>query len=337
MTKKRFSAVGEWEGPEYPELGQIESAVDALKAKGVSAYYGRADDPSDEPIPPEPPPDRHISPGGVHIMLGDNNYYGEYLNILAQAGKPVGCIKSMEDGGLLEAKSASSETVTIWRGTVVEPPGKEGSDFPSRNWYFDSLEECQNSARWWVSQCYPRWEKNPADFFEIINEPNEATDEQLNWLIEWLYTAMVDANAHGFKVGIGSFSSGCPPEPHMMKMLDLLDTCARTGNILCMHDGATTDPLSFRAAYPGAAMRYRMWKQMADDAGKAFPLVALTEVYAYGNISDPEYWNDWRWYLAEMKRDTYCLGACWFTIGQFGTINFAGKPLEKYTEMQLGI
>lgn len=46
MVKKRFSAVGEWEGPEYPELGQIESAVNSLKTKGVSAYYGRADDPS---------------------------------------------------------------------------------------------------------------------------------------------------------------------------------------------------------------------------------------------------------------------------------------------------
>lgn len=331
MTQRASCIV---EGPSeeslQPELGVIQAQMLSLAAKpGVTAIFSRYDDAA--PEPPIPPPTRNVSLGGVHIHPGDHNYYGEYLNILAQAGKPVGCVKTMEDGGLLEAKSASSETMTIWRNTI------DNDDFPSVNWNFATSEECKASARWWLSLCYPIWEKNPADYYEIVNEPNETTNEQLEWMIEWLITAIVDANSHGFKLGIGSFSSGCPSESHMIRMLDMIEMCAISGNILCMHDGATQDPLSFRASYPGSALRYRLWKQMADNAGKLFPQVALTEVYAYGNMNDPEYWNDWAWYLNEMKRDAYCLGACWFTIGDFGTVNFAGKPLMKYTELQLGL
>lgn len=328
MTKKRFSAVGEWEGPEYPELGQIESAVNSLRAQGVTAYYGRADDPSDEPIPPEPPEPPPItasmSKGGVHIVGGNHTYYMDYLTLLAEAGKPVSTIMAMEDGGISEAIAVCPDTITFWRNSI------DGNDFPLINWLFTSTEQCKASALDWMSKCYPIWNLNPAKYYLPINEPNPTTQDDVHWMTEWLTYAIEDANPRGYKLCVGGFSAGTPDYWQMEQMLDFVEMCALSGNVIGVHDWA------IQSMAPDASLRYRKWDEMLVKAGKARAYYAIVEAYNYMAINQ-FYWDNWAWYLRELKKDSVCLGACWYTIGDSASINFAGKPLEQYTELQLGI
>lgn len=334
MSKKRFSAVGEWDGPEYPELAQIESAVNSLRAQGVAAYYGRADD---EPyIPPEPPPVTvPMSKGGVHIHSGNREGYGDYLRLLTDAGKPVSLVKVVAGGSFGEAKDVSPLTTTIYRTPI------DSRDFPEQNWHYDSSETCKANAIWWLDRCYPIWQLNPSDYYELTNEPNPDNHEQVSWFIEWTMYCMIKASVDGFKLGIGGFSSGTPSETFMAEMIGLLNTCAASGHIVCVHDGAVQDPLYYQQNYqPGSAnsvLRYRYWIDLLRSAGKRVPRFAITEGYAYGNKADPYYWSDWAWYLRELNKDPECIGTAWFTLGDWGNTNVAGKPLMKYAELQAGL
>jgi len=46
------------------------------------------------------------------------------------------------------------------------------------------------------------------------------------------------------------------------------------------------------------------------------PRVAVTEAYQPDGYHDPD-WADWQWYLTEMAKDDYAIGAAWFTLGPY--------------------
>lgn len=335
MTQRASCIV---EGPSeeslQPELGNIQAQMSSLAAKpGVTAIFSRYDDAAPEPPPPVIVP---MSKGGVHIHSGNRDGYGDYLRLLADAGKPVSLVKVVAGGSFGEAKDVSPLTTTIYR-----TPIDDDLDFPPQNWFYTSTAECKASAEWWLDKCYPIWQLNPSDYYELTNEPNPDNDEQVDWFIEWTTHCMIKAHADGFKLGIGGFSSGTPSEKYMAEMIDMLDFCSSIGHIVCVHDGAVKDPLYYQPNYqPGTAnqtLRYRYWIDLLRNAGKRVPRFAITEGYAYGNKADPYYWSDWAWYLRELNKDPECIGTAWFTLGDWGNANVAGKPLMKYTELQLGL
>lgn len=336
MTQ-RASCIIEGPGEEalQPELGVIQAQMTSLTAKpGVTAIFSRWNDAV--PEPPTPPPPAVVSKGGVHIHSGNRDGYGDYLRLLADAGKPVSLVKVVAGGSFGEAKDVSPLTTTIYR-----TPIDGDCDFPPQNWFYNSAAECKASAVWWLEECYKIWKLNPSDYYELTNEPNPDNDEQVSWFIDWTINCIVKATIDGFKLGIGGFSSGTPSETYMARMVELLDFCANTGHIVCVHDGAVQDPLyyqqNYQAGSANSVLRYRYWIDLLRNAGKQVPKFAITEGYAYGNKADPYYWDDWAWYLRELNKDPECIGTAWFTLGDWGNTNVAGKPLMRYAELQAAL
>jgi hypothetical protein len=126
--------------------------------------------------------------------------------------------------------------------------------------------------------------------------------------------AMKEADRHDppYKLAIWSFSSGTP-EPWQAKiMLPSLQYAVEHGHILSVHDGSVdaARPLFQQAHQDDTAFRYRMFESML----KTMPQVAVTEAYQPDGHMAPD-WEDWQWYLTEMSKDKYALGAAWFTLG----------------------
>lgn len=271
---------------------------------------------------------------GVHIAsVGSATGYGDYLQACLDAGYPAGLVKAVDtDGVLMQAKSVSQDTITIYRCKI------DGDDFPPANWYFSNSAECLDSAEQWMEACDAIWNplRDIVDYFELVNEPNMASMTQVNWFIEWTRYCMDIAADMNYKLAIGSFSTGCPPEEHMVAMLDLVEEICQLGHILAMHDGPV-DGQTFQATASTAtsantSLRYRYWQELARVGGKRFPTVAITENYNYAPVNDA-YMADFSWYLKELAKDGV-IGAAWYTLGDDDPWpNRAGKPLAKYTNM----
>lgn len=272
---------------------------------------------------------------GVHYVVdGSHDYYGTFLERCAAIGHPAGLVKSFFDKGALgQAKSVSRDTFTIYRCSIDDndfPPTENGS------WFWQSSAACRQSAYDWMRACDALWngERENVDAFELVNEPNPV-DEQIAWFLEWSRNCLEFAEVLGYRIGWGAFSMGCPSDAQMLEMLPFVDDLAKRGHILTLHDGAEGEPTTDAALT--STLRYRWWKHQADVAGLQFPKVAITECYSYGKQTSA-FWENWRWYLSEMSKDAYVLGAAWYTLGNGGMYgNIAGRPLEYFTDMAISI
>jgi hypothetical protein len=181
-----------------PELGVIQTQMTSLAGKtGVTAVFSRYDDPDVAP----PPTVIAKNTSGVHVSsVGAYDGYGLYLQACKDAGWPVGLVKAVDtDGVLMQAKSVSANTTTIYRCKI------DGEDFPPANWNWPNSEACHASAIEWMNKCNAKW--NPlrpiVDYFDLVNEPNMATVEQVNWFIEWTNYCMDIAADMGYRLAIG--------------------------------------------------------------------------------------------------------------------------------------
>lgn len=279
--------------------------------------------------------------GGLHIeVVGSHNGYGDYLRRCADVGKPVSMVKSFFDGGvLMEAKSVYPQTVTIWRGRPLD--GDSDNPHPEQDWLWSpSLNE--QYADEWMTALLERWkyDKDVTDYLEIVNEPNGGGDPlQFENQRDFFIACMQWADAHNFKIAIGSFSSGCPTEWQTQILAPSFDYAARHGHIVALHDGSVDGdrPLFSQAAEDGTAYRYRIFNRVLDSMGLMRPKYAITEGYrpnGYRGMNAAG-WADMQAYLQELARDGV-LGWAWFTLGDYdfggGIVNVVGQ-LPYYTDM----
>jgi len=282
------------------------------------------------PAPPSIPGIPHyetpLNKSGLHIVVqGSHAGYEDYLRRCAEAGRPVGLIKVMRDGGAARlAKEISSKTYTVWRWFG----GKDhDEDTPPGNWGW-LASDSKKTALKWMSTLYGMWELDRpwVDFFEFLNEPDPADADGMARAVEFVMYAMEDAEAHGFKTAIWSFTAGLPRSPSITPgdfpqaemLLETLKWAAEHGHVFSVHDGSVNDERRlFREAYEDkTALRYRFVKKLMDDKGWPMPYVVITEAYQVDGYHRPD-WKDWEWYLTELAKDDYVLGCAWFTLGDY--------------------
>ena len=279
-------------------------------------------------IPPVTPPglpryEAPLNKSGLHIVAtGSHNGYDDYLRRCADAGRPVGLIKVMRDGGAAHlAKEISPKTYTCWRWFV------DDDDTPGGNWQWPAADSKKGALRW-MRKLYGLWEIDRpwVDFFEFLNEPDPADADAMARAVEFVQYAMEDAESHGFKTAIWSFTAGLPRTPTIMPgdfaqaeaLLPTLKWAAEHGHVFAVHDGSVNDERRlFRQGYEDkTALRYRYIKALMDARGWPMPYVVITEAYQVDGYHKPD-WDDWRWYLTELAKDDYVLGCAWFTLGDY--------------------
>lgn len=279
--------------------------------------------------------------GGLHIeAVGSHTGYGDYLSKCAAAGKPVGMVKAFFDGGaLMQAKSVSSQTITIWRGR----PRDTDSDnpHPEQDWLWPPSMNAQYADEW-MTALLERWTPDRAvtDYLEIVNEPNGGGIAlQFENQRDFFICCMQWADLHGFKIAIGSFSSGCPEDWQTAILAPSFDYAAHNGHIVSLHDGSVDEsrPLFSQAAVDGTAYRYRWYNRVLDNLSLKHPRYAITEGYRPSGYKgmNASGWADMQAYLQELARDGV-LGWAWFTLGDYdfggGIVNVVGQ-LGKYGDM----
>jgi len=332
-----------------PEADVIWAQVESLQARGIDARAWEYDDPLIiKPPPPPPIPQYPVNrmKGGVHIVGTERNGYGEMLRILAEAGRSLGLVKVFMTSGIAEAKSyGPGPTYGVYRGWA-EGTFADG-DTPPGNWCEGRwLTDISGMARDWMACLYPLWEpmRGEADFFEFWNEPQPATEDAMRRASDFIFAAMEDAEAHGFKTAIWSWNAGKPSTPTLVNPEDPGSYCpqmeiaagtfkwaAEHGHILSVHDGSCNEDrrLLRQGAEDKTALRYRHIKTMMDELGWPMPYVAITECYQVDGYRRPD-WEDWSWYLKELQRDDYVLGCAWFTLGSWSfdgahSVNIQGQ------------
>ena len=267
-----------------------------------------------------------LNKSGLHIVVqGSHNGYEDYLRRCADAGRPVGLIKVMKDGGAAGlAKEVSPKTYTVWRWFG----GRDHEDdTPAGNWQWAAADSKKTALKW-MSYLYGMWEldRQWVDFYEFLNEPDPADQYGIERAAELVQYCMEDAEAHGFKTAIWSFTSGLPRTPTINptdfpqaeNILYTLKWAAEHGHVLAVHDGSVNEGRRlFRQAYEDkTALRYRYVKALMNQKGWPMPYVVITEAYQPGGYRKPD-WADWKWYLTELGRDRYVLGCAWFTLGDY--------------------
>lgn len=267
---------------------------------------------------------------GLHVeVVGSHNGYGVFLQQCRDCGRDVGLIKAFFDGGaLLEAKSVSRNTYTIWRGRPLD----EDEDNPSGDWQWNP-SQVPAIAKSWMDRLTDRWQYDMGvtDFLEITNEPNGATQLQFENQRDFFIACMEYATSCGFKIAIGGFSSGCPEEWQVDILAPAFKFAAERGHIVATHDGSVnSDRRLFQEAYQdGTALRYRMFKRRMDALGYPMPYIAITECYWPEGYRGRNPWSDMEWYLAQLASDPYVLGMAWFTLGDYdfggGSVNVVGQ------------
>lgn len=319
----------------HPEIDVIQAQAESLAAKGLpTVQFTRADDPGDEPPPPEYL--RPTSMGGLHVTQGNRTGYGDFLRDCARSI----CLQSVEDfGALQEAKEIQPRTVTVAR---VWPIGNEGDDTPPGNWQW-SPQQTRDIALDWMARIYPKLDANTfkPDYIGFVNEPDPADGDSMSRADDFMLWCMQDADAHGVKLAIWAWTAGLPRTPRIKATdfpqaeysLPSLKYAAEHGHCLSMHDGSVDGSrrLFYQAYEDQTALRYRVYKTLMDERGWPMPPIVLTEVYQGDSQNHPD-WNDWAWYLGQLALDPYVLGSCWFTVGDYGEQNVSGQ-LPHFSEL----
>jgi hypothetical protein len=271
--------------------------------------------------------------GGVHISHGGRDGYHDWL---VNCGRSVMVKSFLDFGALMEAKTVNQRTVTV----VRVRPERIDEDTPPENWQWE-FGRTKQIALAWMAECYPILDRNVRkwfDFVEFMNEPDPADAPAMEHAAAFVQTCMEDAEAHGYKTAIWSWTAGLPRTPRIkagefaqMEMsLETLKWAAEHGHALAVHEGSVNpDRRLFIHAYQDwTALRYRMTKHLMDERGWPMPQVVITEAYQESGYRRPD-WEDWKWYLSELARDDYVLGCAWFTLGDwsFGedNVNISGQ------------
>jgi hypothetical protein len=250
---------------------------------------------------------------GVHVVIGPRTGYGDFLRRCARSGQPVSLVKAVDEGSaLVEAKGYSSKTVTIFRTHLPcdVPPG----NFTGNPYHV---------AETWMNTIVPIWRKNPADYYEPINEPDPDSIEGYIWLNQFTERCIEIAEENGFRLALYSFASGVPEIEEFARLAPSLKRAKRGGHILSLHEYGL--PSSMRASYPSLTTRYRQYYAHVMIPMECVVPVAISEAAPNGghNWGGKDFFlSEVTWYDKELMRDPYVIGAALFTLGAWANANF---------------
>jgi hypothetical protein len=265
---------------------------------------------------------------GFHISQGDQRGLGEALDRCAKRGHPVAVVFSVGQDLWPDIARYSPSTTYIFR-TQKNHLGVSIGDGPQDVYHGDPVQ----SARGWMDQMMPVWEKNKAHFYAPLNEQDPAQIEGFTWLNAFSVECLNIAEAHGLKLGLYAFSGGNPKDvlqpasgqaftrdDAWRALLPSLRRAKQGGHILLLHEyGFQAGTL--RNSQPWLALRYRhVYRYLASENADANLVISEASANV-GFTGDPALWlSDVKWYDSELLKDRAVIGCCLYQLG--GKENF---------------
>lgn len=247
---------------------------------------------------------------GTHIVSGSRNGYGP----MCQA-KPAVVLAHGEGGALVEAKQKSGgHTYTIFRHTLYKD-APQGID----QW---TPTQAIAAAATYYPQLKAQWGMNPADYYQIVNEPAGNDVAVMPTYIAYEQRVMELAAADGYKICALNLAGGTPGDlnvwksmyvPHIKKVFDaggIYGRHAYGGEKLSIPDGNTNRPF--------------LEAEHLRSVGLGYGGLVITEAGqngGYGFIGTEAFMADVTAYNAQMMSHANVVGACLWTLGEWGNPN----------------
>lgn len=246
---------------------------------------------------------------GSHVVQGSRNGYGPFCT-----AKPAVIIAHGEGGALVEAWSNSNHhTITIFRHTFYK-------DAPEN---IDRMTPAQ--ARALADEHYPtfkaKWLQNPADYYAVLNEPAGNDLSVLPAYLAYELRFMELAEVDDYKLCILNLAGGTPGNvdnwkthyvPHIKRAFDgghIYGRHAYGGGLLATPDGNSSRPF----------IEAEHLRSLGLTGG-----IVITEAGqngGYGFIGTEAFNADVQAYNALMMQHSNIIGACLWTLGDWGQPN----------------
>jgi hypothetical protein len=169
---------------------------------------------------------------GVHVASGNRNGFGTLLS----AG--TACVVAIDQNVMAEVREKAPQAVIAFR-TQQSPIGEDNPpgliDAP--------IAQVPAIADAWMDSLLPIWARNPgADYYLVNNELDVSTLASAAALNAFYLRCMARAEAHGLRIGICSFSTGCPSddggltlEQRWEPLLPAVEHAALYGHVVILH------------------------------------------------------------------------------------------------------
>lgn len=266
---------------------------------------------------------------GFHISAGNHRGLGDCLKKCAEAGHPLPVIFSVGQNIWPDLERFSPQTVFIFR-TQRNVRFEELGDGPGSMYTGDPVK----TARDWMKEMMPVWEKNKAHYYAPLNEQDPAQIEGFTWLNAFTIECMNIAEANGYRLALYAFSGGNPKDvlqpatgkpftrdDAWFELIPSLQQAKANGHILLLHEYGFNF-VTLKNSAPYLALRYRHAYRLLAQYNADPPLV-ISEASAgvgYAGLA-PQLWlQDVKWYDAELMKDRAVIGCCLYQLG--GSENF---------------
>lgn len=263
---------------------------------------------------------------GLHIVCCQSDFpnYLPFLQACSNAGHPVAVVKVVDDFSSASlAKQVNPATLTVGRINAINGHDLQGLDYLVNAGYTP-----QQGAQWYYNQVKAKWVqyRSVIDVWETCNEWSWHWAWQADFYIELMNLAEAD----GFRLGLWACSVGNPPTEYYE---DISRACVRAkahGNhILCLHEYGLWAPPGeqhalLKNAGPSLVTRYRQLYQYLIPRNADCPLVISEcgENGGGGFTGTEVFVDDFAWYDAQMKQDSYVIGCSAWTLGNWSGANF---------------
>jgi hypothetical protein len=251
--------------------------------------------------------------GGVHVVGGPRNGFGEFLRVCAVANEPV-IVKAVDQNVYDEVKKHNSNNIVIFR------TNKHGE--PS---YYANPDT-------WMQLLVEEWAKNPADFYEPSNELSPGCIPDMVAYNSFTGRCIEIANDRGLKLCVQNWSTGTPSdddgivaEERYSSQRSAWEAAADGGHLLGLHEYGLEGML--KASSPDHALRYRRVIKWLGENGLGHLKIVITEAGQHGGYGFRGWtyaMEDIEWYLKETRRDPQVLGHAWWTLGDWHEANCQG-------------
>jgi hypothetical protein len=266
---------------------------------------------------------------GFHISAGKHQGLGECLKKCAEAGNPLPVIFSVDQNIWPDIERFSPQTVYIFR-TQKNGKGQTIGDGPGSIYTGDPVQ----TARTWMAEMMPMWEKNKAHYYAPLNEQDPAQIEGFTWLNAFSIECLNIAEASGYKLALYAFSGGNPKDvlnpasgqpfsrdDAWRELLPSLQKAKADGHLLLLHEyGFSFGTL--KHSTPHLALRYRHAYRflMQFNADARLVISEASAGVGFAGIAPNLWLDDVKWYDSELMKDGAVIGCCLYQLG--GSENF---------------
>jgi hypothetical protein len=173
-----------------------------------------------------------MSKFGIHVASGKRTGFGDLLS----AG--AACVVSIDQNVMAEVREKAPKAVIAFR-TQKSPMGEDNPpgliDAPEAQW--------PAIADAWMDSLFQIWHENPgADYYLVNNELDVSTLRSAQALNEFYLRCMHRAEQNGLRLGICSFSTGCPSddggltlEQRWEPLLPAIEHAGIFGHVVVLH------------------------------------------------------------------------------------------------------